>query len=177
MRFSTAVLVASTFAFATAKPAYDLKRLVARATLPVPASQGSVTFSKAEPITDFDGGMQTFGRGVECTGQKEGGSADAVFIIKDGGSLSNAIIGADQIEGVHCEGACTITNVPVHDDREPAAESKTNVFFIIAEARSFKRQLNLKIGNKNNMVNSLYEITGNGQVLFAGLMQLEKEMW
>ena len=111
MRFSTAVLVASTFAFATAKPAYDLKRLVARATLPVPASHGSVTFSKAEPITNFDGGMQTFGRGVECTGQKEGGSADAVFIIQDGGSLSNAIIVADQIEGVHCEGACTITNV------------------------------------------------------------------
>jgi hypothetical protein len=62
-------------------------------------------------VTKFDGGMKTYGRGVSCTGQAEGGDSDAVFIVKNGGSLSNVIIGKDQIEGVHCEGSCTITNV------------------------------------------------------------------
>jgi hypothetical protein len=60
---------------------------------------------------EFDGGMVRFGRGVSCTGQAEGGDSDAVFSIEDGGTLRNVIIGADQIEGVHCQGACTIENV------------------------------------------------------------------
>lgn len=55
--------------------------------------------------------MAMFDRGVSCTGQEEGGDSDAVFIIENGGSLSNVIIGPNQIEGVHCMGACTITNV------------------------------------------------------------------
>ncbi|KAI1396006.1 polysaccharide lyase family 3 protein [Hypoxylon fuscum] len=85
-----------------------------RATFPIPASKGSVTYSKVQTIPankPFDGGMKTYGRGVKCTGQSEGGDADAVFELEDGATLKNAIIGADQIEGVHCKGACTIENV------------------------------------------------------------------
>lgn len=83
-----------------------------RATLPVPASKGSVTYKKPQVVSGtFDGGMKTYGRGVKCTGDDEGGDADAVFTIKSGGTLKNAIIGKDQIEGVHCEGPCTIENV------------------------------------------------------------------
>ncbi|KAL4986076.1 pectin lyase fold/virulence factor [Aspergillus falconensis] len=59
----------------------------------------------------FDGGLKTYGRGVDCSGQSEGGNSNAVFIVKDGGTLKNVIIGSDQIEGVHCEGSCTIENV------------------------------------------------------------------
>jgi hypothetical protein len=55
--------------------------------------------------------MKTYGRGVSCTGQAEGGTKDAVFVLANGATLKNAIIGADQIEGVHCEGSCTIENV------------------------------------------------------------------
>ena len=78
----------------------------------IPASKGSVTLKSAQVIKGtFDGGMKTYGRGVDCTGQSEGGDSDAVFMVKDGGTLKNAIIGADQIEGVHCEGSCTIENV------------------------------------------------------------------
>ncbi|OJJ80803.1 pectate lyase [Aspergillus glaucus CBS 516.65] len=84
----------------------------ARYTFPLPDSKGSETFDEPKEITDvFDGGMKTYGRGVECTGQDEGGESDAVFIIKEGGTLKNAIIGSDQIEGVHCQGACTVENV------------------------------------------------------------------
>jgi hypothetical protein len=83
-----------------------------RASFPIPASNGSVTYKSVQTISGtFDGGMKTYGRGVKCTGQAEGGNADAVFILKNGATLTNVIIGADQIEGVHCEGSCTIENV------------------------------------------------------------------
>ncbi|OGM50770.1 pectate lyase D [Aspergillus bombycis] len=81
---------------------------------PIPASAGTETFSEPKEIAAgevFDGGLKTYGRGVECTGQDEGGDSDAVFILQEGATLKNAIIGTDQIEGVHCEGACTIENV------------------------------------------------------------------
>ncbi|EKG13140.1 Pectate lyase catalytic [Macrophomina phaseolina MS6] len=88
------------------------KNLVRRADFPIPESQGSVTFDAAEEVDgEYDGGYKTYGRGVSCTGQEEGGDSDAVFILKDGASLKNAIIGSDQIEGVHCEGSCTLENV------------------------------------------------------------------
>ncbi|KAH6723633.1 pectate lyase, partial [Leptodontidium sp. MPI-SDFR-AT-0119] len=59
----------------------------------------------------FDGGGATFDRGVSCTGQAEGGGGDAVFVIESGGSLSNVVIGPNQIEGVHCNGGCKLSNV------------------------------------------------------------------
>ncbi|TYJ57836.1 hypothetical protein B9479_001446 [Cryptococcus floricola] len=81
-------------------------------TLPVPTSQGNVTYSSAQSISGtFDGELKTYGRGVSCTGQAEGGNSDAVFLLEDGATLKNVIIGEDQIEGVHCLGSCTIENV------------------------------------------------------------------
>ncbi|KAL6238318.1 putative pectate lyase D [Aspergillus navahoensis] len=92
----------------------NFNRIDKRFTFPIPESQGSETFKETYTISGnqtFDGGMKTYGRGVDCSGQSEGGDSDAVFMVKDGGTLKNAIIGADQIEGVHCEGSCTIENV------------------------------------------------------------------
>lgn len=85
-----------------------------RYTFPIPDSQGSETFDEPHEVAEgetFDGGMKTFGRGVECTGQSEGGEDDTVFIIQEGGTLKNAIIGSDQREGVYCKGSCTVQNV------------------------------------------------------------------
>jgi hypothetical protein len=74
-----------------------------RASLPIPVSAGTETLKEAMQISGtFDGGLKTYGRGVSCTGQAEGGDSDAVFILADGATLKNAIIGEDQIEGVHC---------------------------------------------------------------------------
>ncbi|KAJ4296414.1 hypothetical protein N0V90_006459 [Kalmusia sp. IMI 367209] len=107
MKASVAAAILAFTASAAAKSLFNK-----RADFPIPASQGSVTFDAAEEISGtFDGGLKTYGRGVSCTGQDEGGDSDAVFILKDGATLKNAIIGADQIEGVHCEGSCTIENV------------------------------------------------------------------
>ncbi|KAL4950097.1 pectate lyase-domain-containing protein [Aspergillus filifer] len=89
-------------------------KLAKRFTFPLPDSTGSVTFDEPYEIAageTYDGELQTFGRGVECTGQEEGGEDDTVFIVQEGGTLKNAIIGADQIEGVYCLGSCTIENV------------------------------------------------------------------
>jgi pectate lyase len=81
----------------------------------LPASSGTSVLKAVQTIKageSFDGGMVMFDRGVSCTGQAEGGTSDAVFIIEKGGSLSNVIIGPNQIEGVHCvAGGCTLNNV------------------------------------------------------------------
>ncbi|KAK1598939.1 pectate lyase [Colletotrichum navitas] len=80
----------------------------------LPASSGTSVLKAAQTIAagkSFDGGMVAFDRGVSCTGQAEGGDADAVFILEKGAKLSNVIIGPNQIEGVHCNGGCTLENV------------------------------------------------------------------
>lgn len=112
MKFSIAVIAAASGLVAAGPAAptpNDAFSLAKRASLPIPASKGSVTLKAPQTVSGtFDGGMKTYGRGVSCTGQVEGGDKDAVFIVKNGGTLKNAIIGKDQIEGVHCEGSCTI---------------------------------------------------------------------
>ncbi|KAH8426374.1 pectate lyase [Aspergillus melleus] len=83
-------------------------------TTKLPASSGTSTLSAVKTIAageNFDGGMVMYDRGVSCTGQEEGDDSDAVFEIENGGTLSNVIIGPNQIEGVHCFGSCTLTNV------------------------------------------------------------------
>ncbi|KAH7388678.1 pectate lyase-domain-containing protein [Pyrenochaeta sp. MPI-SDFR-AT-0127] len=116
MKASVAVSIMALAAGTVAGPAKPLPmnfyNLLKRASLAIPAGNGTETLSEAMEISGtFDGGLKTYGRGVSCTGQAEGGDADAVFILKDGATLKNAIIGEDQIEGVHCEGSCTIENV------------------------------------------------------------------
>jgi hypothetical protein len=39
-----------------------------------------------------------------CEEQTETGEADTIFILEDGATLSNVIIGPGQAEGVHCKG-------------------------------------------------------------------------
>ncbi|KAK0625756.1 putative pectate lyase E [Lasiodiplodia hormozganensis] len=83
-----------------------------RADFPIPSSKGSVSYDEAKSISGtFDGGLKTYDRGVSCTGQKEGGNKDAVFLLEDGATLKNVIIGKNQIEGIHCLGSCTLENV------------------------------------------------------------------
>lgn len=65
-----------------------------------PAAAGESTLSARVEVTDFDGGKVRSGRGVSYFSDGRGDS-DAVFIVADGCSLSNVIIGADQIEGNH----------------------------------------------------------------------------
>ncbi|EAW15258.1 pectate lyase [Aspergillus clavatus NRRL 1] len=114
-----------TSAFATPHDPTAHQALEKRATFPIPSSKGSVTLRSTQYVKGtFDGGMKTYGRGVECTGQKEGGEKDAVFVVEEGGILKNVIIGADQIKGVYCKGSCTIQNVWWKDVCEDALSLK-----------------------------------------------------
>lgn len=83
------------------------------ATNKLPASSGYSALSAAKTIAagaSFDGGMYRYDRGVSCS-DGEGGQADAVFVLNSGATLKNVIIGANQKEGVHCLGPCTIQTV------------------------------------------------------------------
>lgn len=75
-------------------------------TLNIPTRVGDIT-SLPEPsiITGSeDYGNKEFDRGQPCDSDLDTGSDNAVFILEDGASLSNVIIGADALEGVHCLG-------------------------------------------------------------------------
>ncbi|EEY55045.1 polysaccharide lyase, putative [Phytophthora infestans T30-4] len=81
-----------------------------------PASTGTVQYAEAYVIKAgevFDGKMQTFERSdVSCEGQTESNADTAVFMMEPGATLKNAIIGKNQMEGVHCDKHdCTIDNV------------------------------------------------------------------
>ncbi|EJD42382.1 pectate lyase, partial [Auricularia subglabra TFB-10046 SS5] len=86
----------------------------------------TTSYSAAKNITGvFDGGNVRFDRGSgACTGQKEGGDKDAVFILQNGATLQNVVIGKNQAEGVHCLGTCNLYNVWFEDVCEDAITIK-----------------------------------------------------
>ncbi|POS71424.1 hypothetical protein DHEL01_v210186 [Diaporthe helianthi] len=78
----------------------------------LPASAGTVQESAAIEVSgEFDGGMQTFERSPSVCTDGESGQDAAMFILADGATLSNVIIGQGQAEGVQCSGICTLNNV------------------------------------------------------------------
>lgn len=102
-------------------------------TTQFPASAGSTALPSAIVVkagTHFDGRMLKYDRNSEfpfiaffligssnsylgkvCQEQKETGEKDAMFILENGATLSNVLIGPNQAEGVHCKGTCTLNNV------------------------------------------------------------------
>lgn len=86
-------------------------------TLNIPTRVGSiVTLSSPSSISGVkDFGNKEFDRGQACDTDADTGSDNAVFILENGATLSNVIIGANQLEGVHCKGACTLKNVWFRD--------------------------------------------------------------
>ncbi|KAL0954764.1 hypothetical protein HGRIS_003715 [Hohenbuehelia grisea] len=76
------------------------------------------TFTPSQAYTRYDRGSGG------CNGQSEGGDADAVFLLEEGATLSRVVIGADQSEGVHCLGSCTLDHVFFEDVCEDAITIK-----------------------------------------------------
>ena len=101
----TATFLASLAAFSTSQ------------TLNIPTRSGSI-ISLAQPSTisgSVDYGNKEFDRGRNCDTDADTGSDSAVFILNDGATISNVIIGARQLEGIHCKGSCTLRNVWFRD--------------------------------------------------------------
>ena len=102
MKASVAASILAFTATAFASPSYQaptsFSSLTKRASIPIPASKGTQTLNKTMAVTGtFDGGLKTYGRGVSCTGQAEGGDSDAVFSLANGATLKNVIIGAGKL--------------------------------------------------------------------------------
>lgn len=91
--------------------------LAAGQTLNIPTRSGSI-ISLASPSVisgSKDMGNKEYDRGRACDTDADTGSDSAVFILENGATLSNVIIGKNQLEGVHCKGACTLKNVWFRD--------------------------------------------------------------
>ncbi|PVH72406.1 polysaccharide lyase family 3 protein, partial [Cadophora sp. DSE1049] len=83
-------------------------------TTSFPSATGETMLPSATVISGvFDGKMARWHRTSAdvCQGQTETGEADTIFILENGATLANVIIGKNQAEGVHCRGTCTLINV------------------------------------------------------------------
>ncbi|GLB41543.1 putative pectate lyase [Lyophyllum shimeji] len=112
-------------ALAAANP---LERRTATNVFPTPPTTSSLskpitiaagqTFTPPQAYTRYDRGSGA------CQGQTEGGDSDAVFLLEEGATLSRVVIGANQAEGVHCLGSCTLDHVYFEDVCEDAITIK-----------------------------------------------------
>ncbi|PFH52896.1 polysaccharide lyase family 3 protein [Amanita thiersii Skay4041] len=84
---------------------------------PITVAAGT-TFTPPQAYTRYDRGSGA------CQGQSEGGDSDAVFLLQEGATLSRVVIGANQSEGVHCLGSCTLDHVFFEDVCEDAITIK-----------------------------------------------------
>ncbi|KAH6975209.1 pectate lyase F [Ilyonectria sp. MPI-CAGE-AT-0026] len=121
MHFNLA-LVAAIAAFAPSTMACVGKSNMPKAT----DTKSKNTFIEVKAGETYDGKYVRFDRGSGACKPGEGGQADAVFVVRAGGTLKNAIIGKNQKEGVHCDGACTLQNVWFEDVCEDAISIKND---------------------------------------------------
>jgi hypothetical protein len=94
--------------------------IAAAQTLNIPTPVGDIT-SLPEPsiITGSeDYGNREFDRGQPCDSDEDTGSENAVFVLEDGASISNVIIGADSLEGVHCKGSFSLFQQTIVQDTD-----------------------------------------------------------
>lgn len=125
---AAAVVLFAQTAVAAPSPSVDANgvyvKRAASCTFPNPSK--TTTLSAAKVISGtFDGGLARFDRGAgACSGQKEGGDKDAVFLLENGATIKNVVIGANQAEGIHCKGSCNIYNVWFEDVCEDAITLK-----------------------------------------------------
>ena len=89
-----------------ATPTSALEARAASCSFPSPPTTSSLPSAKTIPAgTTFDGKNVRLDRGSgACQGQREGGDKDAVFLVEDGATVQNVVIGANQAEGIHCLG-------------------------------------------------------------------------
>ncbi|KXS20448.1 polysaccharide lyase family 3 protein [Gonapodya prolifera JEL478] len=82
-----------------------------------PTAKGSRSCTAPVTVTGtFDGGMFRYDRGVGFRGPNnclniEPGKADTIFLLEDGATLQNVIIGSEVKDSVYCMGNCKLINV------------------------------------------------------------------
>ncbi|KAJ4251368.1 hypothetical protein NW762_011349 [Fusarium torreyae] len=97
-------------------------------TLNIPSRVGNIqvlpTPSVISGSQDF--GKKEFARPGNCATYDGPSDANIVFILEDGATISNVIIGVNQLEGIRCRGKCTIKNVWFRDVCEDAINLSGN---------------------------------------------------
>jgi hypothetical protein len=116
------------FSLAALVAANPMERRAATNVFPTPPKTSSLskpitvaagqTFTPPDAYTRYDRGSGG------CNGQSEGGDDDAVFLLQEGATLKNVVIGPNQSEGVHCLGSCTLDHVYFEDVCEDAITLK-----------------------------------------------------
>ncbi|MBT0769549.1 pectate lyase [Kineosporia sp. J2-2] len=88
-----------------------------------PTATGTTNLTATKTVSSYDGGMKR----VQGWGGSQDEDQDPLFIVKDGGTIQNVIIGNKAGDGIHCEGTCLIKNVWWEDVGEDAATQKGKV--------------------------------------------------
>ena len=118
-----------------------LAGLAAAQALNIPTRVGNVEVLKAvETIKAGETrnyGYRGFDRGMACT-EGDTSTKNAVFLLEEGATLENVIIGPNAFEGVHCKGKCTVRNVWFRDVCEDpvAALGKGDVLVVVGGAQN-----------------------------------------
>ncbi|WYZ44468.1 hypothetical protein EsH8_VII_000904 [Colletotrichum jinshuiense] len=135
-----------------------LASVAAAQTLNIPTRSGSIISLSAPSVISGakDYGNQEYDRGRPCDSDADTGSTSAVFILENGATLSNVIIGVNQLEGVHCRGACTLNNVWFRDVCEDAISLLGN------------GNVQINGGGAQNAVDKVIQHNGRGTVTIDG---------
>jgi hypothetical protein len=93
MKLSILALASVLMTLVSASSSLESSELISkRASFPVPASKGKVTFKAPQVIAKgktYDGGLKTYGRGVKCGGQSEVRVLDRVLPVLFKGPYSH----------------------------------------------------------------------------------------
>ncbi|KAF2124620.1 polysaccharide lyase family 3 protein [Dothidotthia symphoricarpi CBS 119687] len=131
--------------------------LSAAQTLNIPTRVGNVVpLSSASVIprgVTRNLGNQEFDRGMKCA-EGDTGSKNAVFVLEDGATLENVIIGANALEGVHCLASCTVRNVWFRDVCEDA----------VSALGTFEGSVLIEGGGAQNAEDKVVQHNGSGRV-------------
>ncbi|EFQ25692.1 pectate lyase [Colletotrichum graminicola] len=135
-----------------------LATLATAQTLNIPTRSGSIVSLSAPSVISGskDFGNKEFDRGRPCNTDDDTGSESAVFILENGATLSNVIIGVNQLEGVHCKAACTLKNVWFRDVCEDAISALGSGNVLIQG------------GGAQNAVDKVVQHNGRGTVTIDG---------
>lgn len=104
-------------------------------------------------------GNKEYDRGQPCTNDADNCSNAAVFVLEDGATLSDVIIGKNALEGVHCLGTCTLRRVWFRDVCEGKPLFK--LFSVVFPPKCFKTLMSFPQPDA-------VSVLGNGNALIEG---------
>lgn len=93
-------------------------------SFPTPVGTPKAVSATIKVTSSYDGGLKRhYGTGDLGSGG-QGEDQGPIFELANGATLKNVVLGAPAADGVHCLGACTLTNVWWEDVGEDAATFK-----------------------------------------------------